>query len=258
MPPCAKFGLMGPSSAVLHVIRCGTAALLLAISSHACESSGEPVTVGNVLVFCHRGSDGNQTLNVLPMDDGSPLRISGRASIPSHYAIHSMVAYGDQLIVLLWDQVEIYSLADPSAPSRVAAHQLKKQRPDEGGFPHIEPAGDNGKFMVLSPIGAAELRADPDGRTWSLVDVELTADLHDKAVNPSAELVSAIRALVSERDSGRPRLVKETSRFRYELFWKTRMKPGEIFHTQYLRKVDKSRRKAVGQFVLCEELETID
>jgi hypothetical protein len=91
-----------------------------------------------------------------------------------------------------------------------------------------------------------------------LVDIEMTPDLQQKAQTSSPEVESARLALVSDRDSGRPRVVKESAKFRYERLWKHRTKPGLIIHSEYLRKVDRARGKIVAELLLGDEQETID
>jgi hypothetical protein len=111
---------------------------------------------------------------------------------------------------------------------------------------------------MISPVGAAELTVDPAGKRWSLADIEMTPDLQLKAHALSPEMEPARLALISDRDTGRPRVLKESVRFRYERLWKRRSKPGLVIHSEYLRKVDIASGKTVGQLLLGEEQETID
>jgi hypothetical protein len=41
------------------------------------------------------------------MEDGADLKVIGRASIASHQVIHAQSPFGDHIILLLWDQVEV-------------------------------------------------------------------------------------------------------------------------------------------------------
>jgi len=228
--------------------------LFLVLTAHA---DSQPTVLGNLLVFFEEGSDGNRNLNVVPLEESAALRVIGRAAIQSHNAIHAQAAFEDNVILLLWDQVEVYSLKQPSSPKRVASYQIKSQRVSTSGFPRIEQTADR-KFLILSPVGAAELTANPDGIRWSLADIEMTSDLEQKAhtLSPAQELSD--RALANDRDSLRPRVLKESARFRYERIWERRTKPGLITHTEYLRKVDKAHGKILSRLLLSEEQETID
>jgi hypothetical protein len=142
--------------------------------------SGQPTAVGNLLVFCTTGSNGVRRLNVVSMEDSTDLKIIGRASIASHKAIHAQSAFEDHIILLLWDEVEVYSVAEPSTPKRVAAFQIRSQRGPMSGCPCIERTADR-RFLMISPTGAAELIVDADKKRWSLVDIEMTPDLKQKA-----------------------------------------------------------------------------
>ena len=52
--------------------------------------------------------------------------------------------------------------------------------------------------------------------------------------------------------------MRKNQKFRYELVWKDKSKPGEIMHRQYLRKVDVATQKDTSVLLLGEHLETID
>ena len=237
--------------------RCALAAVLFVFAALTGRAESQPSTVGNLLVFYTTDSNGARSLNVVSMEDGSALEIIGRASIASHNALHAQSTFENQIILLLWDQVEVYSLAEPSAPKRVATYQLRNQRALTCGNPRIERTADR-RFLMISPVGAAELIVDPEGKRWSLVDIEMTPDLQQKAQASSPEVESERLAMVNDRDSGRPRVLKESAKFRYEKLWKRRTKPGLIIHSEYLRKVDRARGETVAELLLGEEQETID
>jgi len=237
--------------------QCAMATALFVFQALTAHADSQPMVAGDLLVFFAMGGDGNRNLNVVPLVDSTNLKVTGRVAISSHNAIHAQTAFQDHIILLLWDQVEIYSLRQPSSPKRVASYQVRSQRVATSGSPRIEQTGDR-KFLILSPAGAAELTADFDGNRWSFVDIDMTPDLEQKAHTLSPEQELMIRALVSDRDSLRPRVLKETARFRYERIWQLRTKPGLIIHTEYLRKVDKAHGKTAAQLLLSEEQETID
>lgn len=238
-------------------LRHALAAVLFVFAALTGRAESQPSTVGNLLVFYTTGTNGVRSLNVVSMEDGAALKIIGRASIASHNTIHAQISFDGHVILLLRDQVEVYSLVEPSAPKRVAAYQLKSHRTITSGNPRIERIAD-GRFLMISPVGAAELIADPEGKRWSLVDIEMTPELQQKTQASSANAELERLALVSDRDSGRPRVLKESAKFRYERLWKRRTKPGLIIHSEYLRKVDKARGKTVAELLLGEERETID
>jgi len=227
-------------------------AALLLLASFTARADTQPLVIGNLLVY-HTA----RTVNVVPLDDRAALEVSGRIPITSGKAIHAQTSFHDHIILLLWDDVEIYSLVDPTSPKPVAAFQLRTQTTLKSGHPRIEPIAER-KFLIISPAGAAELTVDPDGNRWALTDIDLTPALRQKAQTATPESEAARAALVADRDSGRPRVLKESARFRYERFWTRRTKPGVITHSEYLRKVDKARGKTVSQLLLGEEVETID
>ena len=232
--------------------RCGPIALTYLFATVAAWADSQPGVVGDLLVFYTTGN-----LNVVRLEDGAPLKVAGRITLASHNALHAQSSCADQIILLLWDEVEVYSLAEPAAPKRVAAFQIGKQRAAASGNPRIERTGA-ATFLVISPIGAAELTVDPERKLWSMADIAFTADFQRKAQVSTPETESARLELVSDRDSGRPRVMKESARFRYERLWKSRTRPGLMIHTEYLRKVDKASGKTVSQLLLGEEQETID
>src|SRR5579872_4691296 len=149
------------------MIRFKATAVLFLLAALNARADTQPTAVGNALVFFGPGSNGARNLNVVPMEDRAPLKIIGRTPIASHNALQAQVPFEDQIILLLWDHVEVYSLAQPSKPKRVAAFQLENQRAAKSGNPRIERI-DHRKFLILSPVGAAELSIDPDGKCWSL------------------------------------------------------------------------------------------
>ncbi|HEV3202572.1 MAG TPA: hypothetical protein VGZ73_31985 [Bryobacteraceae bacterium] len=235
---------------------CSLAAVLCLFAALSARADSQSTILGNLLIFYTEGSSG-RILNVVPMEDRAPLKIIGRAPIALHKAIHAQFPFGNQIILLLWDQVEVYSLAEPSAPQRVASYRLRSQHAAKSGDPRIERT-DHRRFLIISPVGAAELSVDPEGKRWTLVDTEMTPELQEKAQTSSPVAESARLALVCDRDTGRPRLLKESARFRYETVWARRTKPGLIIHTEYLRKVDKASGKTAAQLLLGGEQETID
>jgi hypothetical protein len=233
------------------------APVLFVCAALAGHAESQLRTVGNLFVFYAPGPNGAPTLNVVSAEDGAPLKVIGRVPLASSKAIHAQSSFEDQIILLLWDEVEVYSLAEPSAPKRVAAYPIRSQIAGASGNPRIEATAER-RFLIISPVGAGELVVDPAAKRWSLTDVEMTPALQQKARTQTPEEESAGQALVSDRDSGRPRVLKESARFRYERLWKRRTKPGLIVHLEYLRKVDKVRGKTVAELLLGEELETID
>ncbi len=200
-----------------------------------------------VLFTCNKA--GTPEFDVVLLDDAAALKVTGRIPLEIASSFDAAGNYKKQWIVVTWDRLEIYNLADPAHPVLAAKFQLEKQ-PPAPGYGRIEQIGEN-KFLVLSTVGAAELTAESDGEKWTLTDIPQTPDHLRKMTERPPEARFSV-------ENGTPVVVRETPQFRYELIWKSRTKPGQFINRQHLRKVDKATRRTVSDLVLGERLETID
>jgi hypothetical protein len=200
-----------------------------------------------VLFTC--GKTGAPEFDVILLDDAAALKVAGRIPVEIARSFDAAGNYKKQWIVVTWDRLEIYNLADPAHPALAAKFLLKKQ-PPAPGYGRIEQIAEN-KFVVLSTVGAAELTAESDGVKWTLTDISRTSDHLRKMTErpPEARFSLENHTAVVARD---------TRQFRYELIWKGRAKPGQFVNRQYLRKVDKARQRTVSSLALGARLETID
>jgi hypothetical protein len=203
----------------------------------------------SVVVFYRCDKNGSPWLNIVALDDAVGLRVTGRVKTAVTRGIDAYAHYGDRLIVLSWDRVEIYDLKRPAEPGLAAAFHLKNQGP-EPGYPRIENIGGN-RFRLLSTVGAAELAAEAGAEKWKLEDIPRSTEFQRRMGERPPE--DAFNSDWSDR-----MVVKESNMFRYELVWKSTTKPGEAIRRQYLRKVRKATAHVTSTLLVQEKLETID
>jgi hypothetical protein len=225
--------------------------LLFMLAGGVCRADDCGPTVyaygDRVVLFTCNGA-GRPEFDVVLLDDTAALKVTGRIPVMAR-SFDAAGNYKKQWIVVTWDRLEIYDLADPAHPVSAAKFQLRKQTPTPG-YGRIEQIAEN-KFLVLSTVGAAELTAENGGAKWSLTDIRQTPDHRRKMTERPPEARFSV-------ESDTALLVRETPQFRYELIWKGRASPGQFIDRQYLRKVDKSTQRAVSDLVLGRRLETID
>jgi hypothetical protein len=238
-------------------IAIGCCGLLSPRASRA-DSSGTSYAFGKVVVFDTVVSDKvtyqtTRLLNAVLLDDASALRVVGKvamASKPSYVSAYSN--RGDQLIVLLWDRVEIYDFSDATSPRFVTALQLADQGASTPGYPVIQKMSDE-KFILLNTRNTSELTVDAQGKNWTVKPLP----------PPTAEQRAAMAAppapvLASNKPGAEPLLLRDGDKFRYELAWVDRRRPGRIEHRKYVRKMDKVSARTVSEFLLDTQIETVD
>ena len=188
-------------------------------------------------------------LRVVQLDDTGPLKFAGSVAVPSSREFDTAGHYKDFVMLVRWDKFEVYDLADPIHPRLAAKFDLHKQA-NLAGFSRIEQTAEN-KFLVISSMGAEELATEGQPTNWTLKEVPATDDVKKKVNQrpPEYRFMDENEPVVE---------VRKNNKFRYELYWKNRTKPGEILHQQYLRKVDVATGKNASVLLLGEHLETID
>lgn len=224
-------------------------ALLAAAVCRADDCGPAVYAYENRVVFYSCDKTGALGFNVVVLDDSNDLKIAGRVTVKPKRSFDTIAHYKDQLLILTWDLLEIYDARDPARPSLTAAFTMKNQ----GKFPgydRIEKKSEN-TFLVLSSFGAGELTLEGDAPKWTFKDIERTP-----SDNKLVQSLPPESALTRETQEVIP--LQETAKFRYELIWKDRKRPGEVLHREYVRKVDKGTQKAVSGLLLGERLETID
>jgi len=200
-----------------------------------------------VVVFaCGKGGP---ELRVIVLDDASSLKIAGRVAVPSSREFDTADHYKNFLMLVRWDKFEVYDLADPIHPTLAAKFDLSKHE-NLSGYERIEQTAAN-KFLVITSMGVVEVTTDGEPRKWSLKEFTASAEIKKRMSSqpPSWRFVDQNAAAVP---------VWKTEKFRYELSWEDKSKPGAISHRQYLRKVDLATQKATSLLLLGERLETID
>lgn len=221
--------------------------LLPALCFADCEPS--VYAFNNLVVFNACTSDGTPQLNVVVLDDAAPLKVNGRVTLPSSRAPDAFASSGDQLIVLRWDRVEIYDLKDTAHPTLAAALQLE-HRASTPGYPRIEQTSPD-SYLVLSAIGAAELRHEAGAAKWSLNGLADREEFRRKMSEwPPEHRFDA--------NGTETILLRETKAFRYELAWRHQSKPGEFISKQYIRKAQKGSGRVLSQLLVHPIYETID
>jgi hypothetical protein len=188
-------------------------------------------------------------LRVILLDDSSTLKVIGRIAMPSSREFDTAGHYKNFLMLVRWDKFEVYDLADPTHPAPAAKFDLRKQA-SLSGYDRIEQTADD-RFLVLTSMGVVEVTAEGAPEKWTLKEIPANLEIQKKMAErpPEYRLVDQNESIVTLRQDGK---------FRYELGWRERSKPGEIFRRQYLRKVDLATKKDVSVLLLGERLETID
>jgi hypothetical protein len=225
-----------------------SASLLLLPALCLGECKASVYAFSNLVVFNDCTSDGTPQLNVVVLDDAAPLRVNGRVTLPSQRGIDAFAHAGDQLIVLRWDRLEIYDLQDVAHPTLAASFQLKNSG-ETRGYPRIEESAA-GSFLVLSAVGAAELKHQGDQAKWTVNELPARDEFRRKMSDWPPEHRFA--------DDSKPTLLRETAKFRYVLAWRYQSKPGEAIGWQYVRKVAKTSGRMQSQLLVRQTYETID
>ncbi|HKW53726.1 MAG TPA: hypothetical protein VJO12_08550 [Stellaceae bacterium] len=199
-------------------------------------------------------SRSTRLLNVVSLDDKVALRVVGKVAMPGQSAY--VGAYGnrnDKLIVLLWDRVEIYDLADAAKPRFVQSLPLGDQGFSSPGHPRVEAAGE-GKFLLLNPRNTTELTTAGEGLEWHIRALAPpTPEQKARMVAPPPDRLPS-----DEGPPALPRLLRESDRFRYELVWIDKRRTGEIVHRKYVRQIDKASGRTASALLLHTAIETID
>jgi hypothetical protein len=240
-------------------------AALAAFLVVASAAPGRAASAGSAYAFADRvvfdtvetdrvTSRSTRLLNVVSLDDKGGLKVVGKVAMPGQSAY--VGAYGsrnDKLIVLLWDRVEIYDLADAAKPRFVQSLPLGDQGFSSPGHPLVEAAGE-GKFLLLNTRSTTELTTEGEGLEWR------TRTLPPPTPEQKARMVAPPPdGLPSEEDPpALPRLLRESDRFRYELLWVDKRRTGEIVHRKYLRQVEKASGRTASELLLHTAIETID
>jgi len=186
-------------------------------------------------------------LRVILLDDASTLKVSGSVAVPSSREFDAAAHYNNFLMLVRWDKFEVYELADPTHP-RLAAEFVLRKEANLSGFGRIEQVADN-KFLVLSSTGATEVTAEGEPAKWSLKEIPASAEMRKRMGDRPAEY--------RFQDENEPAVtLRQNEKFRYELCWRQKSKPGAIVHRHYLRKVDLGTKKD-ATLLLGERLETI-
>jgi len=188
-------------------------------------------------------------LRVVLLDDAGILKVAGRIAVPSSREFDAAGHYKNFLMLVRWDKFEVYDLADPAHPAMAAKFDLRKQE-NLAGYDRIEQTAEN-KFLVLTSMGVVEVTTEGGPENWKLKEVPANAEVKKKLNQRPPEYLQ-------QDENEHVVELRKSEKFRYELNWKEKAKPGEILHRQYLRKVDVVTQKDVSVLLLGERRETID
>jgi hypothetical protein len=237
-----------------------TASLVFAFAAPSrADSTGTTYVFAKRVVFDTVETDrvtarSTRLLNVVPLDDRGALKVAGKVAMPGQSSY--VAAYGnrqDKLIVLLWDRVEIYDVADAAKPRFVQSLGLVDQGVGLPGRSLIEPAGAD-KFVLLNTRNTTELTTAGDGAHWHVRSLPLPAPAQQAKM--IAPLSDAMQALA--QPSQTPLTLAEGDKFRYALVWAETRRPGRIIHRKYVRQLDKASGRTASEILLATDLETID
>jgi hypothetical protein len=235
----------------------GAAVICFALPACASTASGVPAPTcdhrtyayaDRVVVFsCDK--QGAPELHVIVLDDQKALSVTGRVSASSSRVFDTAGHFKDYVMLIRWDQFDVYDLSDAAHPRLATTFVLKKHGTFEG-YNRIEQHAEN-KFLVATSLGAVEVTAEGEPAKWALTEVPISDDLAKKRWQ--------VPSTFQYVDQNLSRVVlKETPRFRYELVWKEKTAPGEIWHRQYVCKLEADTGKPVSELLVGEHLETID
>jgi hypothetical protein len=200
-----------------------------------------------VVMACNKV--GVPELRIILLDDRSPLKVSGRAAVPSNRLFDTAGHYKNFLMLVRWNKLEVYDFSEITHPALAASFDLNK-RGSFPGYERIEQTAEN-KILVMTSLGTVEVTTDGDPAKWHLAEVPPSEELQKKMSGRPPEWRFADQ-------NERAVVVRETPQFRYELAWREKSSTGEILHRQYLRKVDVATQRAASELLLGEHLETID
>lgn len=225
---------------------------LVVLCSSACRADdcGPAIfAYENRVVFYSCDKTGALGLNVVVLEEASDLKISGHVPVNGKRGFDAIARHKDQVLILTWDLLQIFDTTDPAHPTPAAKFTIKNQGKFQG-YDRIERKSDN-SFFVLSGRGTGELTFAGDPLRWTYTDVERTP-----AQNKIAQAEPPESRLSRDIQDVTPLL--ETAKFRFELVWKNKVRPGEVLHREFLCKVDKTTHRSISSLLLGERLETID
>ena len=185
-------------------------ALACGLIASACEVDCRPSLYAfeSMVVFYRCDQNGAPCLNIVALDDAAELKVTGRVKTSITRGIDAYAHYGDRLIVLSWDRIEIYDRKRPAEPMVAVTFHLKNQG-SVPGYPRIEKMAGN-RFLLLSTVGTAVLAGDADPAEWRLEDVPRSSEFQRRmGERPPEDSFNS--------DACDQMLVKETNTFRYEL-----------------------------------------
>ena len=191
----------------------------------------------------------SRRFNVVILDDTTELKTIGQVETQADHNVDAYSNYKSYLIVLLWNQVEVYDLRNPIEPTLVKSFELQEHESWPGCGRIIK---DDKKFLLLSTKTTAELMMDDDIAKWKINKIRRTKELHEKTL---------IKPAFPPFDSGlcnlSPFVVRETDEFRYEICWKKEDRGKHVrAHKKYLRQVRKKNGEVVSNLFLGEIIQT--
>ncbi len=225
--------------------------LVFALGASVCRAQCEHTTYAYedrvVVMSCDKS--GAPELKIVLLDDTSPLKVSGRVSVPSDRLFDAAGHYDHFLMLVRWNKFEVYDVTDVVHPTLAASFDLNK-RGTFPGYERIEQTAAN-KALVMTSLGTVEVTMDGEPSKWTIAEIPPSKELQQKMSDRAPEWRF-------ENQDEKVVVLRKTAQFRYELGWREKSSPGEILHRHYLRKVDVATQRAASEMLLGEHLETID
>jgi hypothetical protein len=256
LAPCQNPPLgVAPRMRVLpSLLVVGTSCLFFPLSARA-DQQGNGYAFNKLVVFDNTVTDRvtyhwHRVINVVPLDDGSRLRIVGSVAMPGQPSYVAAYAHdGSKLIALIRNRVDIYDLASPANPRLIRSFDLEEQGFKSPGGDLIQQIRDH-TFILLTAGNTSELTLAGDDSEWRVRALAL----------PTSAVRTGMSAEVSafERPTETALVVRESGTFRYVIAWTEAHRPSVIAHRKYLRKIDDATGKVTSQLLLSVNLETID
>ena len=171
-------------------------------------------------VFDRLLEDG-RVINIVLLLDNKPLKVVGQAAVNSDRSLTNFSHCGQYLIATMVDEFAVYDLSDPTTPKLVET--LKTV------------AGVREYCRRNSGIDSDQKEHDTD-----LANLKTNS-----ASGPGS-------------NAGKPFLMKETKKYRYEVAWETEPQPsGGYHHQMFLNKVRKRDEEFVSRLWLGLQVETV-
>jgi len=214
-------------------------AVALVLAAAAPTPAAQIMGLGANAVMESRRGDCH-ALSLVALDERKRPVIRGRVCLRKSAALHYLTRRGDQVVAVLWNQVEIYSFADPRRPAPVRSIALDETHPSWGGGGLVH---EPDRLLILGTTVSAALTTTGPPADWTVRNLE-----------PTDELRRRTEGLYDQRAREQGQGAVRIEGGVFEVFWtEKRTGPGAIEHRQHLRVVESGATLPIDTW-----LETID